>query len=137
MTSICLNGTDAIIGYSFFANYLIILSLFLCYVQCIICHELSILKLDWQVYLSVTLISGLICFAQIKSHYLGVVIAELLHDVQCPLAKCLTNGIKEHEDQICQVPCYGKKNYNKKICSYNKTYMCKKKNKNLKINVPS
>lgn len=80
-------------------------------------------------YLSVTLISGLICFAEIKSHYLGVVIAELLHDVQGPLTKCLTNGIKEHEDQICQVPCFGKKkNYIKKICSYNKTYMCKKKN---------
>lgn len=137
MTSICLNGTDAIIGYSFFANYLIILSLFLCHVQCIICHELSILKLDWQVYLSVTLISGLICFAQIKSHYLGVVIAELLHDVQRPLTKCLTNGIKEHEDQICQVPCFGKKKNILKKFAHIIKHTCAKKKINLKINVPS
>lgn len=44
-------------------------------------------------------------------------------------------GLKNTKIRFVKFFVMEKKNYNKKICLYNKIYMFKKNNKNLKINV--
>lgn len=72
-------------------------------------------KLDVTSYLpshlSVTFMSSLVSLTQVELHSVRVFVVQLLHQVQGPLAQCLTNRIKEDKDEIRQITC----NQEKKI----------------------
>ncbi len=67
------------------------------------------LRTQCRTDLSVALVTSLVGLAEIKAHSICVFLVYLLDQVQSPLAQCLADRIKKHENQVRQVSCNGKK----------------------------
>ena len=55
-------------------------------------------------YLPVGLVASLVRLAEVEVQLVSDSVAELLHDVQCPLAQSLTHWVEEHQDQVRLLP---------------------------------
>ena len=44
-------------------------------------------------------------FTEVESHMVTMLLVQLLNDVESSLTQGLTDGIKEHKDKVCHVPC--------------------------------
>ena len=51
-------------------------------------------------YLSVTLMSSLIGLSEVELDPVSMLVIQLLHQVHGALAQGLTDGVKEHKDQV-------------------------------------